>query len=320
MGLSLSHWKSWLPVVAKGALAAVALAYLVYAVDPGALIRSFRGADPASAALAAALLPLNLALDAWVWGVLLRPVTGRVGLARLCAATLSGFALGFFTPARVGEYPGRAFYLREGDTWTVTATIFAQRMADMACAVLAGLAALVGALATGILPASLPWLAAAGAGGAVGIVLAGGLAVPSAVDALGRRLAPGADGLHRRTAFLRRLDGALAARVAAGSAARYLVFAGQLVVLGLAFAPAAPLGPLALAAGLTFYVKFLVPSFTLMDLGIREGAAVFFFGALGLPEAAGLNAALALFVLNLAVPSALGIPFLWGLSLPAPSS
>jgi hypothetical protein len=98
-----------------------------------------------------------------------------------------------------------------------------------------------------------------------------------------------------------------------GSLLRYGVYVAQFVCLSRAFAPEASLALLGLAGGALFFVKFLVPSFTLMDLGVREGAAAFLFQAVGLSALAGLNAALLLFVLNLVLPSAVGVPFAWNL-------
>jgi uncharacterized membrane protein YbhN (UPF0104 family) len=78
------------------------------------------------------------------------------------------------------------------------------------------------------------------------------------------------------------------------------------------------------AVVLTYFVKFMVPSVTIMDLGVREGAAVFFLSVFGASPAVAFNAALLLFVINIVFPTALGIPFVWNLNLqsdrsPAPA-
>jgi uncharacterized membrane protein YbhN (UPF0104 family) len=58
-----------------------------------------------------------------------------------------------------------------------------------------------------------------------------------------------------------------------------------------------------------FFAKSAIPSFTLADLGIREGAAVYFMGALGIAAAAAFNAAFLLFCVNLVLPSLVCLPF-----------
>jgi hypothetical protein len=60
----------------------------------------------------------------------------------------------------------------------------------------------------------------------------------------------------------------------------------------------------------TYYLKFLIPSLTFLDVGVREGAAILAFGWIGVPEAAALNASLMIFFINLALPAVLGAFFL----------
>ena len=330
---------SWLESTLKGLLAVGALVYLVWVVEWTEIVTTVEQAEWAWVLAAALLLPANLALDAWVWGVFLRPVLGRQSLPTLLSAVMSGFAVGFFTPARVGEYVGRTFHLdrdpssapdsgkpkdapdvQSTDGWALSATIFAQRIADMAVAVDIGTAAVVMTMILGYLPASWPWIGAITAGTGVGLSLTLLVVRPGWIDAILRRFFPSAQTLHRRTLFLARLTPDQLIEILGGTTLRFGVYALQLGVLVLAFAPEAALGPVALGVGCTYFAAFLIPPVTLMDLGIREGAAVFFFGLLGLGEATGLNASFLIFVLNIVVPSAAGIPFVRGLRLPTETS
>ena len=310
---------SWLETTVKALLALGALAYLVAVVEWSAIVKTLQQAEWMGVAGAVLLLPLNVGLDAWVWGVILSPVTGRLPLRRLVPAVMSGFALGFFTPARAGEYVGRTFHLdlagSDTDGWTVSATIFTQRLVDMAVAVDVGTVALAVTMGLGFLPVSGPWIGVLSLGVAVGLMLTLFMLRPGWIDALLRRFFPSASRLHRRTRFLARLTPPQLARMFAGTITRYGVFALQFVLLGWAFAPDASVGLLVLAVGCTYFAAFLIPPVTLMDLGIREGAAVFFFGLMNLGEATGLNASVLIFLLNLVVPSAAGLPFLRGLHL-----
>lgn len=305
----------WLRFLLKLGLTLGVLGAVVAAVEPAALLAALRTADWTWVAVAALLVPVNLTLDGWVWKQLLAPVVDRVPLRPLAGAVLSGLALGFWTPARLGEYAGRAFYLPHGDRWALSLTVFAQRMVDMAVGVIVGLAVLGAGFATGLVPATGPWLAAAGVGGGVGTVLLAFVVSPSLAHRLARRLAPQWTGLTERTALLRRLSGWQGCAVLVGTTARYAVFTGQLACLGAAFAPGASAPLLWMAASLTFYVKYLLPSLTLLDLGVREGGAAFFFQLLGLGAAGGLNAALLLFTLNVLFPALLGAPLVTTLQL-----
>jgi len=61
---------------------------------------------------------------------------------------------------------------------------------------------------------------------------------------------------------------------------------------------------------LFFGIKTLLP-FSVMDLGVREGAAVLVFSQLQLDPAVAFNAAFILFVLNALVPGLGGLALLW---------
>jgi hypothetical protein len=267
--------------------------------------------------VAALLLPVNLALDGWVWKRLLNALSLEVSRRRLVGAVLSGLALGFWTPARVGEFAGRSLFLRTGDRWTVSLTVFAQRMVDMAVGITMGLLALAGALWGGLLPHSGSWMVAALIGGGTGALLLVFVIRPALMHRVATGLLDNRPRITERTALFRRLSKRERTTVLGGSLARYLVFTGQFACLGLAFAPSASASLLGLAAALTFYAKYLIPSLTVLDLGIREGGAAFFFQHLSLGAAAGLNAALVLFAMNVLVPALLGLPFVLHLDLPA---
>lgn len=305
----------WLSIALKSVLTVGVVAALFAAVDPTALLSSLRRAEWVWVAGAAALLPLNLFLDGWVWKRLLDTILDRVPPRSLVGALLSGLALGFWTPARIGEYAGRAFYLPDGDRWSISLTVFAQRMVDMTVGVTVGFVVLLGAFASAAIPLTTAWAAAAAVGLGTGAVLVVFIVAPGLVHRLARWLAPNRPAITDRTAFFQRLTRRQGGAVVGGSLARYLVFTGQFVCLGMAFAPSASWPLVAVAASLTFYAKYLIPSLTVLDLGLREGGAAFFFHTFGLGAAAGLSAALVLFAINVLVPAALGLPLVGRLRL-----
>lgn len=305
----------WFRLLTKSALTLGVIAALLIVVEPAALWTSLQQAQWTWVGIALLLLPLNLFLEGWVWARLLDAVDGSFSTAGIAKAVLSGLALGFWTPARAGEYAGRALSFAHADRWTVSVTVFIQRMADMAVGVNVGFILLVGALLSGTLPSSIPWLLAAVIGGATGAGLTAFLCVPTLLHQLAEWGDTWLSGLSARTAFLQRLHTRHLLDIVGGSLARYVVFTSQFVCLGLGLAPTAAVSLLAVAVGLTFYAKYLIPSLTLLDLGLREGGAVFFFQLLGLGAAAGLNAALLLFAMNVLLPALIGLPFVARLPL-----
>lgn len=294
--------------VLKLVLAAVTVAVVAHVVAWGEIVAAARQAEAGWIAAAALLLPANVGLEAYRWHRLVRRVAPEVRFRETLAAVLSGYPLGLATPGRLGDYVGRAFYLRHADKWALAALTFAERMATLAVTLAAGLVALGPFL---LAHADLPGGAVAALLGAAGVVVAVFVYLllhPRAARRWLGRLLP--------ARFAPRLDvlGAFGRRDArsllALSALRYGVFSAQFVCLVLAFAPATSLATAAMGVVLVFFAKSAIPSFTLADLGIREGAAVFFLGVLGVGGAAAFNAAFLLFCVNIVGPSLAGLPFI----------
>ena len=299
----------------KGALALAALGYLVVVIEPAAIWAALTEARWAWIGAALALMPATLVLDGVVWRHLLHPVVPNASARQLAGAVLSGFALGFVTPARAGEFVGRAFYLPDADPWSVSLTIFVQRLVDTVLNVSAGVATLGLVLYIGVLDASPAWTLLLAGGGAFALLLVGFLVAPASATRLVHRLFPDRPALHSRLDVLRAYRPRTMARTVGWAGVRYGLFSTQFILLIYAFAPDLALPHAICAVALTFFVKFIVPSVTLMDLGIQEGAAVFFLSLFGVAQAVAFNAALLLFLINIVVPTLLGVPFVSRLRL-----
>src|SRR5690606_7419801 len=102
------------------------------------MARAAAGAHLGWFAAAVFLMPLNVFLEGRVWHLIARRIDPGTTLAESFGALFTGYALGFFTPGRAGEFVGRAFYTRHRDKWDVAAGIAVQRLLDMAVAVSIG--------------------------------------------------------------------------------------------------------------------------------------------------------------------------------------
>jgi uncharacterized membrane protein YbhN (UPF0104 family) len=297
----------------KLALAVVTVVYVAHTVAWGEIAAAAQTADAGWIVVALALLPANVGLEAYRWHRLVRRIAPEVRFGQTLAAVLSGYPLGLVTPGRLGDYAGRAFYLRHANKWELAALTFAERMATLACSLAFGFAALVPFLATRTDVPTLAWATVLYAGlfGTAFFVYL--LLHPRTARRLLDLVLPGR--FARRLAFLDAFDRGDAGSLLALSAVRYGIFSAQFVCLVFAFAPAAAWLPAVGGVVLVFFAKSAIPSFTLADLGIREGAAVYFMSALGIAGAAAFNAALALFCVNLLLPSLVGLPFVLKLRL-----
>ena len=297
----------------KALLAAGALALLVWTARPDEVWARLVGARPGWVLAALLLVPVNVGLEALRWWRLVRHVAPSVRLRDAVVAVVGSYPLGLLTPGRVGDYVGRALYVRELAPGPSAALTFGERMATLAACLVGGLAALG------------PYLGDHAAASPLGPALVGATALATAgllaLILLPRLARTAAQTLVPVAAVRRAVDafGAIprgeAAALVGLSAVRYVVFSSQFVLLVLAFAPGVAWGGVALGVALTYYAKSAVPQVTLGDLGVRESVAVFFLGAYGVAPAAALNASLAIFALNLLLPALVGSPLLLRLRL-----
>jgi uncharacterized membrane protein YbhN (UPF0104 family) len=306
----------------KAALAAALLTYLVAVVEVEALVSAAASAQPGWILAAGGLLPINMLLEGAVWWLLATRVDREATLGTAYGSLLSGYAVGLFTPGRVGEYAGRVFYLSHPDKWSLSVLVFLQHMFDLVVSTALGLLALLfvlSARATEL--GTVGWIAFGYGVAALGTLLPL-LLLPARAHRFLTALLPFAH-VRRHLAFLPDLTPQLAVIALTLSAVRYGVYTAQMLCLLAALGAAPPWQTPLLGTVLTFFASFLIPSLTFMGLGIREGTAVYVFGLLGLPEAAALGAALLLFGINFVLPAVAGVPFLFklklaGTSLPAP--
>jgi uncharacterized membrane protein YbhN (UPF0104 family) len=61
------------------------------------------------------------------------------------------------------------------------------------------------------------------------------------------------------------------------------------------------------AANLIMFTKTIIPPISFGELGIREGASVYFLTQIGESASVGFNASILLFIINLLIPALIGI-------------
>lgn len=308
--------------VLKAVLAAVTLVFVVGLVEPRDMGLALQHARLVPVLFALSLLPLSVGLEAYRWWRLVRQVNEEVRYAEALGAVLGGLPLGLLTPGRVGEYVGRAALLDGVPGGQAAALTFAEKMATLSAVLVGGLFALAHFLTTIAGPSPLWPTVVVFTGLWTGSLLLA-LLYPSGARAVLNTVLPFAP-IRRSLEAFDAISQREASILLVLSFARYVVFTGQFVLLVHAFAPDASLLAATAGVALVYFAKSAVHSITLGDLGIREGAAVFFLGAYGVPEAAALDASLAVFAVNLLLPALVGIPLLLRLRLrapaPAPSS
>ena len=300
----------------KAVLAVGAVGALVSLADPAEVGAAVTHADWHWMLVALALVPVNIGLETYRWFRLVRKLAPDVRYRDALRAVVGSYPLGLLTPGRVGDYVGRAVYLRDIPAGASAALTFGERMATLAACLIGGLIAL-GPYLQAQVTASPLWSAVT----AVGVLATGALVAlilfPGLAQTTISTLVPWRP-VRRAVAAFGQIPQDEGAILLGLSLVRYVVFTGQFVLLAHALAPDVAWGGLWAGVALVFFAKSAIPQVTLGDLGIREGAAVFFLGAYGVGAAAALDASLALFALNLLLPSLAGVPLLLRLRLRQP--
>lgn len=265
--------------------------------------------------LSALLIPANWGLEAWKWQVLGQKLE-RISYLRAFRAVMVGLTLGFITPNRLGDYAGRVLELKSKERLEGIGAVFIGRFCQLVATVL------VGSLGVLYFALLLYWQEYLGVclsvfflllvlNATMLLLLFNARALVALVAAVGP--------LRKFTKYLAvmgRYTFGEMNRVLMLSLLRYFVFLLQFVLLLFLFE--VRLSPVEYVSGVstTFFLKSVVPSVSLLsDLGMRELSAMYVFSLLGQERLQVLSASLSLWLLNIVVPSAVGLFFVLRLKL-----
>ncbi|WP_187261646.1 lysylphosphatidylglycerol synthase domain-containing protein [Pontibacter beigongshangensis] len=261
--------------------------------------------------LTALLIPVNWGFEARKWQLLGSKVE-RMSFTRAYKAVMVGLTLGFITPNRIGDYAGRVLVLKSRQRLDAIGAIFIGRFSQLVATVLVG----TGGLFYFII--QFYWhlypevcmsvvLLLLALNGAMLLLLYNARAMVALVAAVQplRKVV-------RYVAIMNRYSTREVTRLLWLSLGRYLVFLTQFVLLLYLFQVRLPLVQYLSGVSGTFFLKSMAPSVTIIsDLGVRELSAMYLFGLLGQERLQVLSASLSLWLLNIAVPSAIGLIFVF---------
>ncbi|MBE0642776.1 MAG: flippase-like domain-containing protein [Bacteroidetes bacterium] len=338
MQLRREEIRRWAPWAGKLLLAAVLIAFLMKSLEGNAIASVLARANPLLITAAVLLLPINLFFQYQKWRLLVRSRFPFVSPGDVSSSLLLGFTLGIVTPARIGEFGGRAAGIRNRNPRTAAATngrdekgvltatdrmtlvglTAVDKLATMAVTVLVGCCGLL--LFCWRHPFMNPVILTAIL---LGIVISAAVFLRFRWRAAVPRTDPAADAANstRHDGFLRRrigdirrllrgLDAPLLRALLLLSLLFYLTFLLQFFLLLSAFGPVDTLTALT-GISTIMLLKTVIPPVTIGELGIREGASVFVLGHAGILAAAAFNASLLLFAINIFLPSIAGLTVLF---------
>ena len=307
--LKFSISKKWL-ILLKLAIAGLLLFMLVRTISLENIRNALNHANFLFIALAGVLLIPNFMVQGWKWHYLLKMGMPKATYWDALRSVLSGFALGFITPGRVGEL-SRALFIKGCNRMQVTGLTLVDKLFSMSTI-----------YATGSVATFLFFSLKLDSKFQTPVAILALITVSFAIflALFPHRIRHVIDWLRKKLPFEEKIDWLLsglrtyrrgqALRLLAMNFLYFLIFGTQFLLLINAFEPFPIIDGYLLVAS-TIFAKSLLP-ISFGDLGVRETAAVYFVSQVGGQQSTAFNAAILMFLINIVLPSLIGLALVLG--------
>ncbi len=285
------------------------IGFLIFYLEPEVIYQTYQKANKWLLLFAFLLLPANLYLQYFKWQILSEKYFGVKEKGAVWLSLFYGISGGIFTPMKSGEYFARALPYKNVKVLDVILATLIDKLIPIFFVVLIGgtffilfLKTLIGfsILATILLVITykisilLP------------LYLLFGNKKTSTLLTNWFNSKKYFEKIIDRIAFLKEMDGKTFTKIIATSFLYHLTFTFQMTLLLSAFSGEFNFIMFFFAANLIIFAQIVIPPIALGEVGVREGAAVYFLQNLGSTGVIGFNAALSLFFINLLIPSIIG--------------
>ncbi len=305
--------KNLLLFLFKIAIAAGLLIYIISFVNFREIVHSLNESAVEYILIAAALLIPNLFLQFYKWKLTAEYVLGVNDNKKIISSLFCGFSAGSFTPARIGEYFGRAISFKDKPLLQVTVATILDKFFPLL------MVSFFGAFAA-ILFIHFYYDDSFYLTFSLFIVLFtlfyflfllfinpkfwGNILFNKLKES--KKLYK----IFSNLRVLKNLDKKYAVRMLGISFLFYACFLVQFSFLVAAFSHQMNFLKYIWSGNLMMFAKTVIPPVSLGELGIREGASVYFLSEMGELAAVAFNASIFLFLINVLVPSLIGLFFL----------
>ncbi len=306
----LSRYKSAIILFAKIAIAAGLLTYIIYSVNLQEILTAIKQANVYLIAAAFLLSFINLYLQFYKWKITAKVVLQENQDSKIWLSMFYGFSAGVFTPARIGEYFGRALVFKNHSLLRVTLATLLDKLFPLVIVVFLG---------------SIYSILFIHYYYHVAYYLTIGLFITLFIlfyfffllifndkfwdNILFTKLRNSIklNWLFEKIKVFRKLDKKYATKMFVVSLGFYLCFLLQYALLVSAFSNHNNFMDYFWAGNLMMFAKTIIPPVSLGELGIREGASVFFIKQFGETASTGFNASIFLFFINVLIPALIGM-------------
>jgi len=298
---------------AKIAIGLGLILFLIYYVEPKEIYATYQRGNKVYFFIAFLLLPVNLYLQYFKWEILSRKYFGIKEKSEIWLSLFYGISGGIFTPMKSGEYFARALPYKNVKVLDVILATLVDKLIPIFFVVLIGgtffiifLKNLLGfsdSIAIGLvviykLLIFIPLYYLFG-NNETSLKLVSWLKSKKSFEKILERIS-----------FLKNMDSKTLLKLVVTAFLYHLTFTFQMTFLLSAFSGELNVVLFFFAANLIIFAQIIIPPIALGEVGVREGAAVYFIQNLGYSGAVGLSAALSLFFMNLLIPSIIGLALL----------
>ncbi len=280
------------------------LLFIIYTVNVQKIINAFNQADKFILFLASLLAILNVYFQYLKWKLVCNNLLNERDKKKIILSLFYGFSAGSFTPARIGEYFGRAILFSERPLIQITAATVIDKLFTLIVVIVIGSIFMLFYL-------KFPFLIIILAVILSGIIIALIMKKSSTISEnrffkklLRFKLI---SSLYTKLSFMRNVDKSFSLKLFFLSILFYVCFIAQFALLVSAFSLHANFINYIWAGSLVMFVKSVIPPISLGELGIREGVSVYFVKQLGENAAVGFNASISLFLINILLPALIGL-------------
>lgn len=306
----ISRYKYAIILFAKIAIASGLLIYIIYSVNLQEILIAIKQANIYLFAAAFILSFANIYLQFYKWKITTNVVLQENHNSKIWLSLFYGFSAGIITPARIGEYFGRAIVFKNQSLLRVTlATLLDKIFLLLIVAFFGSITSLIFlhyyyqitsyiTIGLFILLFTLFYFFFL-------IIFNDGFWDNVLFTKL--RDSIKLHWLFEKIKIFRNLDKKYATKMFLISFLFYFCFLLQYMLLVSAFSNHNNYFDYLWAGNLMMFAKTIIPPVSLGELGIREGASVFFITQFGEASSTGFNASIFLFLINVLIPSLIGM-------------
>ncbi len=306
----ITRYKSAILLFAKIAIAAGLLIYIINSVNLQEILTAIKQADVYLISAAFLLCAVNIYLQFYKWKITANVVLQEHHNSKIWLSLFYGLSAGIFTPARIGEYFGRAIVFKNQSLLRVTLATLLDKIFLLLIVAFFGSISSILFLhyfyhTTIYITIGLLILLSALFYFFFFIIFNDGFWESILFTRLKNSIK--LNWIFEKIKIFRKLDKQYATKMFLISFVFYFCFLLQYALLVAAFSNNNNYPDYFWAGNLLMFAKTIIPPVSFGELGIREGASVFFITQFGETSSTGFNASIFLFFINVLFPALVGM-------------